>query len=176
MNQCTMRPPLPGPGFHGTVSSHPVALCLLATAQPTFLSVRRENLCLCGDVPPWLSPIMWSMNTSIGMLCANQPYECSPVLPTAWYQDNGPLLQLKVLLAPGQSTWALDTWTQYRPACTSTNSTGNCTACYYSDPQCGVPRASDGALLCNWRFISCRNRRVIGIHFGQQVGVNMAGD
>ena len=136
---------------------------------------RSNNLCLCGGLPPWLSAgWAYAWNTSLYMPCDSAPYECSPVLPASWYLDNGPLLDLKAQLGVGQN-YSLESWTPYRPACTSTNATGNCTACTWADSRCGVARASDGALLCNWRFVSCRSRRVVGLHFSNTVGCGGCG-
>jgi hypothetical protein len=131
-----------------------------------------NNPCQCGPIPPWLD-VAWAggaANTSLGMDCENTPLQCSPVLPPDWYADNGPLLDLKARLAgPNADPNALYTWTQYRPACTSNYTTGTCAMCNWSDARCGVVRASDGALLCNYRFVTCRDRRVVGIHLGQKV-------
>jgi len=136
--------------------------------------IHSDNWCICGDVPPWLSQAAWSnaWNTSLGTPCDSAPFECSPVLPLDWYIDNAPLLDLKAQLSGGQGDpYALYSWTQYRPACTSVAATGDCGVCDWADVKCGVVRAADGALLCNWRFVSCRGRRVVGLHLGKKVGV-----
>lgn len=135
---------------------------------------RSNNPCVCGSVPLWLGGAAWqhAFNTSLGTPCDDAPLHCSPVLPPAWYSDNGPLLELKALLANDTNTYnpdPLQSWTEYRPACTSTNATGDCVPCDWSQPRCGRPRVPDGALTCNYRFVSCRGRRVVGLHFGQRV-------
>lgn len=144
--------------------------------QHTMNTHRRENMCLCGDVPPWLSNATWpnAANTSLGVPCDSAPLVCSPVLPPAWYADNGPLLELKAALAAGQNPDSLYSWTEYRPACTSVNATGDCGLCDWQDA-CGRVRAADGLLLCNYRFVTCRARRVVGIHLGKKVGDGSAG-
>lgn len=143
---------------------------------------RSENPCLCGSVPPWLEGAVWmagsAYNTSLGMPCMDAPLFCSPVMPPEWYSDNAPLLALKSLLVNSTNgdggggsfnTDPLYTWTQYRPACTSVNETGGCVPCDWSQRYCGVPRDLDGALTCNYRFISCRGRRVVGLHLSRTV-------
>ena len=62
----------------------------------------------------------------------------------------------------------LASWTPHRPACTSSSTAGSCVPCGWSDLRCGVVRPSEGALLCNYRFVSCRDRRVVGLHLSAQ--------
>jgi hypothetical protein len=121
-------------------------------------------------VPPWLG-LAWSYagGTSLGIDCLDAPLQCSPLLPDDWYTDNGPLLDLKARLVAPTDPYALYSWTHYRPACTSNYTTGTCVMCDWSDHRCGVVRASDSALLCNYRFVTCRDRRVVGIHMGKRV-------
>lgn len=174
---------------------------------PTFCC--SNNLCLCGDSPPWLNnagngtyingtsvngtsvngtsgngtmtgngtmppPVMFSRNgTSLGTPCVMWPPQCEPQHPADWYVDNPPLLALRdILLAANnnsQAQYALGYWSQYRVPCTNNDTTGTCEPCGWQDT-CGAVRQSDMKLLCNYRFITCRDRRVTGLYLGRQVG------
>lgn len=133
---------------------------------------HSNNPCLCDSVPAWAANVTLpnAANTSLGMSCINAPLWCAPDLPAAWYADNAPLLALKAAAVGNSSQDALATWNVWRPACTSVNSTGTCAPCTWRDPVCGVVRAGDGVRLCNARFVSCRERRVVGIHLSHTVG------
>ena len=118
----------------------------------------------------------YAANTTLGMPCAAAPLWCTPELPATWYIDNAPLLALKALLqlnGGNQTNQSnpdpLATWNVFRPACTSLSATGTCGPCDWRVMYCGGVRPADGVLTCNFRFVSCRDRRVVGIHLGKTV-------
>jgi hypothetical protein len=87
-------------------------------------------------------------------------------------QDAEQMLLLKAAAANSQTTQRLDTWRGSVPPCTNSTISGSCVECDESVPadMCGKVRPGDGAQLCNWRYITCRERRVISINLANQVG------
>jgi hypothetical protein len=129
----------------------------------------RHNPCLCGSLPSWLSGTVMSTNTSLGSSCGGALPDCNQPASfgTEWYSDVPGLLLLKGA-AVGASVFA--SWDDtVSPPCASNdagaNGTGTCIHCdwAFSDSLCGTTRPSDGAVLCPWRFVACRNRRVVSI-------------
>lgn len=171
--------------------------CVTRRSQPTSPSYPlhhhhpSNNFCLCGDTPPWLngSTVNGTSNgtmsgngtgftfhangTNLGTPCATWPPQCDPVRPPLWYVDNPPLLALRdfILAANNnsQTQAALGFYNQYRVPCTNSNTTGTCDLCDWNDT-CGAVRPSDSKLLCNYKLISCRDRRVVGVHLSREVG------
>ena len=162
-----------------------------------------DNLCICGDTPPWLNsypyvngtngtatnatatngtatngtaamgPLLLRNGTSLGTPCSAWPPQGEPQKPPEWYVDNPALLALKEFILANvntpQAQYALDFWNQYRVPCTNELGVGTCELCDWQDT-CGVVRQSDMKRLCNYRFVSCRDRRVVGLHLGKKVG------
>jgi hypothetical protein len=68
------------------------------------------------------------------------------------------------------------TWTPYSlPPCWNSvdgpSGPGDCTVCesWRSDSACGGPNPAGGLPLCGWKYVSCRNRRVVSLEFDAQV-------
>lgn len=91
--------------------------------------------------------------------------------PAEFLQDSSPLLLLKGAAANVQTLQQLSTWRASVPPCTNSTSSGSCVLCDSSIPEdmCGTLRASDGAQLCNWRYVECRDRRVVTLNMADQV-------
>lgn len=88
-----------------------------------------------------------------------------------YLRDAWQLLALKAAAADASTSQRLASWRGTVPPCTNSSSTGTCVLCDDSAPpsMCGGPRPSDGALMCNWRFIACRDRRVVTINVAYMV-------
>lgn len=88
-------------------------------------------------------------------------------------QDAAQLLLLKAAAANSQTAQRLETWCSSVPPCTNSSTNASCAVCDDSMPAdvCGRIRPDDGAQLCNWRYITCRDRRVVSIELTNKVGV-----
>jgi hypothetical protein len=91
--------------------------------------------------------------------------------PSEYLQDTSQLLLLKAAAANVQTLQKLGTWRASVPPCTNSTSNGSCVLCNSNVPEdmCGTTRASDGAQFCNWRFVECRDRRVVTLNMADQV-------
>lgn len=150
------------------------------------------NPCLCGGVPVWMTASMVlptstnstnttnSTNSLSSTLTILQP--CSPVADllcgqSLWtpefLQDAEQMLLLKAAGANNQTTQRLDTWRGSVPPCTNSSINGSCIECDESMPgdMCGGVRPGGGAQLCNWRYITCRDRRVVSLNLANKVGI-----
>jgi hypothetical protein len=97
---------------------------------------------------------------------------CGQTLWSAEFlQDSSQLLLLKGAAANVQTRQQLSTWRASVPPCTNSTSNGSCVLCDGSTPEdmCGTVSASDGAQLCNWRYVGCRDRRVVTLNMADQV-------
>jgi hypothetical protein len=109
----------------------------------------------------------YASGSNLGSSCAAVP--CAAGVPLDWLADVQPLLTLKESAQAADSASAdsaLATWDPIVPPCTSDP---NVTACYVCRPQdgaCGGVRASDGARLCNWLGVACRDRRAVALDLG----------
>jgi hypothetical protein len=135
----------------------------------------RGNTCLCGSVPSWLAPRANTNSTSLGSNCTSTFPGCVPAggYDMEWYQDVSSLLPL-VQAATSQSRFA--TWDPSTgPPCWNSvdgpAGPGDCSVCgsYRSDAACGGPNPAGGLPLCGWKYVSCRNKRVVGLVFDQRV-------
>jgi hypothetical protein len=87
-------------------------------------------------------------------------------------QDGEQMLLLKAAAASSQTTQRFDTWRGSVPPCTNSSISGSCVECDESVPgdMCGQVRPGDGEQLCNWRFITCRDRRIVSVNLANKVG------
>jgi hypothetical protein len=83
------------------------------------------------------------------------------------------LLTLKAAAAGANTQMRLAGWRPSIPPCTNHSSAANatCVLCDEGEPlsSCGRPRLSDGQMLCNWRFIECRERQVVAVNMARKV-------
>jgi hypothetical protein len=118
----------------------------------------------------FISSAIGSLALACGTLEADATCAAS-LWPPEFLQDAWQLLTLKAAAADASTLQRLASWRGTVPPCTNSSSTGNCVLCDDSVPLqlCGGPRPSDGALTCNWRFIQCRDRRIVEIDMAYQV-------
>lgn len=88
-------------------------------------------------------------------------------------QDAAQLLLLKAAAANNQTAQRLETWRSSVPPCTNSSANASCAVCDdgMQADMCGRMRPGDGAQLCNWRYITCRDRTVVSIELANKVGV-----
>lgn len=106
----------------------------------------------------------YASGSSLGTPCSAVP--CSAGVPLEWLAEAQPLLSLKAAAEAANSSAAaaaLSSWDPIVPPCTSDPNATTCYTCGQRDGACGTIRMSDGALLCNWRGVACRGRRVVGL-------------
>jgi hypothetical protein len=94
--------------------------------------------------------------------------------PPEFFTGVQELLSLKATAAGANTQMRLSSWRPSIPPCTNHSSSANatCVVCDEAEPlsSCGRPRASDGQMLCNWRFVECRARQVVAINMARKVG------
>lgn len=90
---------------------------------------------------------------------------CSAGVPLDWLAEVAPLMTLKdaAVAADSNAAYALDSWDPIVPPCTSDAVVTTCHMCTAWDSSCGGIRTSDGAYTCNWRYVACRDRRVVAV-------------
>lgn len=98
----------------------------------------------------------------------------APSWPVVYMQDIEQLLSLKAAAADGSTLQSLASWESAVPPCTNSSVDGSCMMCYenVSDSECGSFKTisgTNGAFLCNWRFVQCRDRRVVKIDMSNRV-------
>jgi hypothetical protein len=91
--------------------------------------------------------------------------------PSEYLRDAAQLLLLKAAAANAPTTDQLSTWRSSIPPCTNSSVNASCSFCDDSVPAeaCGTTRPVDGVQLCNWRYIECRDRRVVTINMAFKV-------
>jgi hypothetical protein len=91
--------------------------------------------------------------------------------PPEFLQDAAQLLLLKAAAANAPTTGQLGTWRSSIPPCTNSSVNASCSFCDDSVPAeaCGTTRLADGVQLCNWRYVECRDRRVVTINMALKV-------
>jgi hypothetical protein len=125
---------------------------------------------MCGGLPGWLhayaSP--FTTGTQIPAACTDALLAACGALdfPAPWLTESATLVALRDAAASGAH--ALEGWSAYRPPCTSRADTGTCYLCGWQDT-CGAVRTSDSKLLCNWRHVECKDRRVTTILVNENV-------
>lgn len=144
------------------------------------------NPCLCGGVPGWLMPFLvlspaglpngTNSTSSTGTImqpCGPEAdFVCSQSLWTPdFLRDTRQLLLLKAAAANNKTAEQLGSWRGSVPPCTNSSANASCTVCDDSAPgdSCGSIRAGDGAQLCNWRYVQCRDGRVVSINLANKV-------
>lgn len=142
------------------------------------------NPCLCGGAPGWLTPFLdqtaATTNGTVVSTAGTIMQPCGPdtdslcahsLWTPAYLQDSQQLLLLKSAAANNQTIWKLDTWRASVPPCTNSSTATSCAVCEDSLPpeMCGGLRPSDGTQLCNWRYVACRDRRVVAINMANKV-------
>lgn len=148
---------------------------------PVCVLLCSDHPCLCGDPPGWLLPVLrlWVYDptgasnpslTSMKHCSLDADLVCGYFLwPAEYLQDARELLSLKA--SAYQQSQTLLTWRGSVPPCT--NSTGNATCAMCSEDvpgeMCGSVWGSGGVQLCNWRYIECRDRRVVTINLADKV-------
>lgn len=145
------------------------------------INACRGNPCLCGGVPSGLGNVYTSLPAgapgTVLQPCNTDTTDtiCGAGLWADEYRrDTQALLTLKANAAEPSTLQRLAaTWRASVPPCTNSSTNGSCVLCDEAAPlsQCGTVRASDGVLLCNWRFVECRDRRVIKIDMAFKVGL-----
>lgn len=91
--------------------------------------------------------------------------------PPEFLQDAAQLLLMKAAAANAPTTDQLGTWRSSIPPCTNSSVNASCSFCDDSVPAeaCGTTRLADGVQLCNWRYVECRDRRVVTINMALKV-------
>jgi hypothetical protein len=124
---------------------------------------------MCGPVPSWMAnaTLPYASGSHLGSSCAAVP--CAAGVPLDWLADVQPLLALKEsaqAVDSASADSALATWDPIVPPCTSDPNATTCYVCRPGDGACGGVRASDGARLCNWLGVACRDRRAVALDLG----------
>lgn len=145
------------------------------------------NPCLCGGAPGWLAPFLDSpavmgnatnSTNSSGVVSILQPCGAAADLlcgqslwPPEFLRDAPQLLLLKAAATNTPTTQQLSTWRGSVPPCTNSSANASCSVCDDSMPAeaCGMTRPADSVQLCNWRYIECRDRRVVTINLANKV-------
>jgi len=89
-------------------------------------------------------------------------------------QDTKQLLSLKAAASDVSTSQRLSSWQDTVPPCTNSSVNGSCIMCHEDIPvsQCGTFRSLGGPIgnfLCNWRFIECRDGRVVKVDMPNRV-------
>ena len=116
-----------------------------------------------------------SLRTGLNTSC-KQPLPGCPATAynSSWFLDVPALMTLNAAAADAYTVSMLAAWDPVVPPCsgsiavpgTGVNGTGTCSYCGNAS-LCGTLRAVDGALLCNWPFIECKQKRVVAILGGK---------
>jgi hypothetical protein len=155
---------------HLSQSSHRCGCCsgVITLMRSTVITLRElirgmpccRHTCVCGALPLWLQNRTDTAGSFINTSCTG--LTC-PYLPAIFALDRDALLSLKASLAPNSSLDALSDWDTATPPCTWSPSVGSCVPCStYGGLPCGRVN-SQGQLECNWRHVTCRDWRVVGI-------------
>ena len=124
----------------------------------------RNLPCVCGSLPQWIldrNITVRTDNSSLGTACGNVP--CSSSATASMMLDVDQLMSLRNAVDIDSQDTTLVTWDYLNPPCSGDVNIPDCDMCTDSDTACGVQNYWTGAMLCNWRYVSCRKQRVVAL-------------